>query len=411
MENNFKLALVKESETNAQGQFFPPNVLTWDTGTIALVNQDAEVVAFIDKISREEGTIWAEGTFAPNKRFDENSTIIPEISNADFTVIPSVDGEANSIYTSGRISGAQVITQESERVSLVASAIPIDPPKEWFQNPNLTGPTMLTVTPEGRVYGHVAAWGTCHVGRLNKCVTPPRSQTNYRKFNRRPVITADGTEVYAGPLTFGVGHASLLASAKVATEHYDNVDAQIGQICAGEDQYGIWFAGALNPDVDQVKLRKLRASAVSGDWRGSDLRGVLCVNIEGFPIPQAEASFKDNQPFALVAAGVIVDDDTEEIISEGDPEMTQEKESPTELTFEGAIADFASQLESLVEANPETEIAQKSQTILASLSEQAMPQEPEAEPSNADLEAARDARMDALEAAIVKIGTIIAKNA
>jgi hypothetical protein len=55
----------------------------------------------------------------------------------------------------------------------------------------------------------------------------------------------------------------------------------------GEDNFGIWMAGALRPDVEPLKIRALMASDVSGDWRriGSSLElvGVLAVNVPGFP--------------------------------------------------------------------------------------------------------------------------------
>jgi hypothetical protein len=45
----------------------------------------------------------------------------------------------------------------------------------WFRNPHLDGPTPLTVTDDGRVYGHLALWGTCHTGFDGVCIEPPHS--------------------------------------------------------------------------------------------------------------------------------------------------------------------------------------------------------------------------------------------
>ena len=57
--------------------------------------------------------------------------------------------------------------------ALIASHIPNEPPKSWFDNPRLTKPTALTVTDEGRVFGHIAAWHVDHIG-LPFGTRPPR---------------------------------------------------------------------------------------------------------------------------------------------------------------------------------------------------------------------------------------------
>ena len=57
---------------------------------------------------------------------------------------------------------------------LVAEA----PPLEWFDNPELHELTPLTVSDDGRVFGHAAAWGTCHIGIPDAFTTAPHSLTN-----------------------------------------------------------------------------------------------------------------------------------------------------------------------------------------------------------------------------------------
>ena len=47
--------------------------------------------------------------------------------------------------------------------ALIAAAAPVAPPASWFDQPKFSGPTPLTITPEGRVYGHAALWGTWHI--------------------------------------------------------------------------------------------------------------------------------------------------------------------------------------------------------------------------------------------------------
>lgn len=191
-------------------------------------------------------------------------------------------------------------------LALTAAGFPVNPPLEWFTDPGLAGPTPLTVTADGRVYGHIAAWGTRHVG-LPGNVTPPRSRSKYAFFNKGALHTAEGKEVAVGQLTLAGGHAPIYADASRAVEHYDNTRSAAADIHVGEDKYGIWAAGAVRPDVDDIKLRALRASVPSGDWRpinGSlELVAVCQVNSGGFPIARTMVAAASGEVMALVAAG------------------------------------------------------------------------------------------------------------
>jgi hypothetical protein len=185
------------------------------------------------------------------------------------------------------------------------------PPIDWFRDPQLDGPTPVTVTPEGRVYGHIATWDTTHVGMPGKNVRPPRSRHDYSFFNTG-VVEADDSgatvDVSAGRLTLDTGHAPLTSDAAEAASHYDNTGAVVANVAAGEDPYGIWFSGAIAPGVDDIKRHKLKSSSVSGDWRPIDgsleLVAALMVNSGGFPIPRARvASAAELVP--LVAANIV----------------------------------------------------------------------------------------------------------
>lgn len=187
---------------------------------------------------------------------------------------------------------------------MVAGAIPVVPPAEWFENPALTKPTPLTVDDEGRVYGHIAAWHVDHIG-MSFGTRPPRSQSKYSYFHTGVVRTQDGKDVPVGQLTLAGGHASLEASAAEAVRHYDDTASAIADVHAGEDSHGIWVAGALRPGTTPEQIRALRASAPSGDWRPIkgrlELVAVCQVNVPGFPIARARVA--SGQVLALVAAG------------------------------------------------------------------------------------------------------------
>lgn len=193
---------------------------------------------------------------------------------------------------------------EMEYAALTASAAPVIPPKAWFERPNLKAPTPITVTDDGQVFGHIAAWGVSHIG-LPRATKPPRSHSNYAYFRTGVLRTDNGSDVPVGQLTLAGGHASMSATANEAVKHYDDTASAVADVTAGEDAFGIWVAGAIRPEATPSQIRALRASAPSGDWRPIngrlELVAVCQVNVPGFPV--ARAMVAGGQMMALVAAG------------------------------------------------------------------------------------------------------------
>lgn len=204
--------------------------------------------------------------------------------------------------------------ERPSRDSLTAAAIPTAPPEAWFKDPALPGPTALVVEDDGRVYGHIAAWGTCHIGQIGKCVEPPTSPSNYAYFRTGALQTAEGTSVAVGHLTMGTGHAGPRDSANAAAEHYDNTGTVFADVAAGEDAYGIWVAGSLRPGITAEQVRVARSAPISGDWRtirGSlELVGALAVNVPGFPVPRPQGLLASGEVKSLQASGVVAHDDS-----------------------------------------------------------------------------------------------------
>jgi len=197
--------------------------------------------------------------------------------------------------------------------AIVAAAAPL-PPAAWFDDPKLEGPTAATVTEDGRVFGHLATWGTCHVTFPGQCITPPRSPSGYAYFlvHSTRALGASG-QVVEVPVGYGTlsrdsagGHAAVTMSATEAARHYDNTCTAVYEINVGEDDHGIWFAGRLMPGLDEFTEHKARGVAFSGDWRPirgrRELVAALGVNTPGFPVPRVRVV--GGQPAALVAAGV-----------------------------------------------------------------------------------------------------------
>ena len=202
----------------------------------------------------------------------------------------------------------------SSRDALTAAAIPTAPPEAWFKDPALTGPTALVIEEDGRVYGHIAAWGTCHIGQIGKCVEPPTSPSNYAYLRTGALQTAEGTSVAVGHLTMDTGHAGARDSANQAAAHYDNTGLVFADVAAGEDAYGIWVAGSLRAGITPDQVRVARSAPISGDWRtirGSlELVGALAVNVPGFPVPRPQGLLASGEVKSLMASGVVAHDDS-----------------------------------------------------------------------------------------------------
>lgn len=199
-----------------------------------------------------------------------------------------------------------VVLWNLEQGTLVAGGTPCaDAPRFWFSNPNLPAPTPLTITAEGRIFGHAATWNMCHIAYGDVCVTPPRSATNYAYFNTG-VIEAEGMQVPVGHITMGTGHADPRFGANPAAEHYDNTGSIVADITVGEDSFGIWMAGAVRDGVTPEQVREMRAVAVSGDWRtingNLELVAMLSVPVPGFPVPRMKAMVAGGAVQSLIAS-------------------------------------------------------------------------------------------------------------
>lgn len=210
-------------------------------------------------------------------------------------------------------SGNEGVGPTGEVLTASAAGLaPEKPPSEWFADPQLEGATPITVDDDGRIYGHAALWGVCHIGFPGSCRTAPHSESDYTYFHLGEVLCEDGERLACGQITLDTGHADLKLDRAGATAHYDHTGTVIAHVCCGEDEYGIWVAGALQPDAPAEKVRLMRGSKLSGDWRGKELVALLCVNVPGFPVPRAQAALaasgrgEEPEVMAMVAAGIPV---------------------------------------------------------------------------------------------------------
>ena len=221
---------------------------------------------------------------------------------------------------------------EQGLASLVASAsntveVPANPPMEWFLPGDMRGIEPFTVHPDGRCYGLVAAWGSCHIGFADRCVPVPKTGCAYKHFRNKNVLTGEGTLVATGPIYMDTVHPNLKLVASDSQAFYADTGCAVADVALYENEFGIVAAGALRPGLSPEQVRKFRGSDVSPDWRqlGGRLEivGLLSVNVSGFIVEGLVASGAEvsaprgvwdsvaGEVTALVAAGMIHTADTE----------------------------------------------------------------------------------------------------
>ena len=249
-----------------------------------------------DKLTINKARIMA-ATIVAKPAFQECSILLQAKGDQEENMTPE-DG----IYEESMADFADVEPMVAS--GFLKSDIPLTPPSDWFDNPKLTKATPLTVDDDGRVYGHIAAWNVNHIG-LPRATKPPRSRSKYAYFHTGVLRTDSGNDVPVGQLTLAGGHAPLNVDAMSAAKHYDDTASAVADIHVGEDEYGIWCAGSLRPNLEELQIRALRASAPSGDWRpingALELVAICQVNVPGFPT--ARAMVASGKVLALVAAG------------------------------------------------------------------------------------------------------------
>ena len=191
------------------------------------------------------------------------------------------------------------------------------PSSSAFATSEFPGPTPLTVTSDGRIFGHIATWDTCHVGIPGVCTTAPRSASGYAYFHTGEIETEEGDFLPVGKLMFATKHASIEASRRNAAQHYDDTGKVGGIVRAYDGDFGIWVSGIVRPGITEEEIAELRLNPPSGDWRrvnGSlELIAALSVPVPGLPTPRAEAGIRASgeiiEVTSLIAsAGVIVPD-------------------------------------------------------------------------------------------------------
>ena len=203
--------------------------------------------------------------------------------------------------------------KEKRDATLVASAAEsfrprVYPAASFRRSPDqfLTEPTEIQMDPEtGRIFGHLACFGSCHRSIQAQCVMAPRSPSNYAQFHTSPSVRLDdGTRLAVGRLTVGTGHAPDQISGPAALAHYDNTGTCFALVRAYETPIGVEVSGVAAPWATAEQIEMGLAAPLSGDWRnfgqGLDLIAALAVNTPGFAVRGRDDA--DGKPAALVAS-------------------------------------------------------------------------------------------------------------
>jgi hypothetical protein len=227
------------------------------------------------------------------------------------------DATMQIVETPDKVVVASAFPIRKVLTASAAGIAPLNPPKEWFYTEETNGPCPLTVTADGRIYGHLALWNQCHRAVGATCEMAPRSKSGYAYFHTGSLTTLEGEKVNVGRITVGAnGHASVspYLGTQGAIEHYDETGTVGAFVRAKDGLYGIWLSGAVRSDCPAEKVRDMEANPPSGDWREENGRLELCaalsVPVAGFPVPRYEASLvasgADERVVALVASGYTV---------------------------------------------------------------------------------------------------------
>lgn len=288
------------------------------------------------------------------EEFDDDSIVAPWVEEAETEAAATVAAALSPV--AGReervIAAARALLTERTAPSKPAASEPAAevtrralyaaveqrvgawrPEAAWFEPPTDEDRKRMEVgeqplvSDDGRVLGYVATWRqedgspTLHLGYadVGEYVPVPKGQ-DYTYFHQRNINypLSDGTSAHVGIIT-DHGHPS----------QSDNPQQQIAIVRVGEDEAGVWIAGAVFPDVrdNLMRFSRIKASAISGEWTSDgSFRGAAMVNHPGFP--QSTAAGQD---FYALAASL------------------QAADGPTLESFRRQLLDMVETVTSLIE--------------------------------------------------------------
>lgn len=263
----------------------------------------------VDKVKTALGKLYARAA----KDFDDDSIQAPWFREAGRKA--SIMAQLAMIADESSVEAASAALEEA-RHNLTAAAVrnrggAWRPESAWFQPPQNADKERMAageqplVSDNGRILGYVATWAqpdggpTLHLGYVDAgeyVAVPGQQDYGYFHQNNINYPLSDGTSAHVGIIT-DAGHPTDI----------DNPRHQAALVRVGEDETGVWIAGAVFPDVleDQMRFSRMKASAISGEWdlRTGTFRGAAMVNHPGFPQPT-----RRGQDFYALAASLDTSD-------------------------------------------------------------------------------------------------------
>lgn len=169
---------------------------------------------------------------------------------------------------------------EPELVADGAVKLPFDA----FYVPETDHIQKIIVTEDGRVYGHLGSWDSCHDGIEGQCVIIPRPRDGYASFNQPGPLTERG-QVQTGPIFFLGGHPDGGLNGISVAKAYGGVENTWCDVRVIEGRLGPWLSGYIRPGTSENALHVARCSRISGHWKGDRLVGIVSCNVPGFNTP------------------------------------------------------------------------------------------------------------------------------
>lgn len=298
--------------------------LLWGEGRFDLGGQDGQDAArqlaggFINRMSIDPVEVTAQV-----RLYDANGNEVSYTENYDTPTELTEGMREVTVFTDWVLAGLAMVpipaytqaavepvfdyepSQSRQNAEVVVAAIGGQRFTKEFFDFKATGPTKMTVTDDGHIYGHVRFHGTCYQygqgrGDGGYCMEPPPSACGYAKFHAHSAILDDGSVIDVGALTFGDGHESrggLIASRR----HYDDVATIAAKVVASDDEWGVFVTGEVL-DAHQDTAHDLLLSPLSGHWEpDADNDGHLemlaahIVVTPGYNVRRIVASFDEDR--------------------------------------------------------------------------------------------------------------------
>lgn len=209
-------------------------------------------------------------------------------------LLPAAQGRQVAASSPGRMIATApdarfVPPSVAEGIRQAAAVAPLR--ADWFEPVATDRLLKFTITDDGRMMGHLFAWGDCHRGNTARCDRPDfmRDDPTFPDFHVGEAPLDNGERVRVGVLTYADLHApdGQLTAAQL-TELMEHTGRQLGPVRLHVDRFGLQACGQVWPDVPPVEVSRALAGfpsydarRIAGRWR---LFGLHVVNTPGHTV-------------------------------------------------------------------------------------------------------------------------------